>query len=161
MKKLKIYLDTSVINFLFADDSPEYKENTKEFFNNFVKTGFYDVYISDVVVKEIERTPYEEKKIELLSVIRNYGLKIFEGNQESEILAQKYIEQNVIPKRKIDDARHIAIATINNFDILLSWNFKHLSNINKQISIRIVNEQNGYYYPLILCTPLEVLYETN
>lgn len=48
MNKLKIYLDTSVINFLFADDAPEFKEITKDFFEKYVTE--YDVYISDIVI---------------------------------------------------------------------------------------------------------------
>jgi len=48
MNKLKIYLDTSVINFLFADDAPEFKEITKDFFEKYITE--YDVYISDIVI---------------------------------------------------------------------------------------------------------------
>jgi len=44
-------------------------------------------------------------------------------------------------------------------DILLSWNFKHLANIKKQMGVKLVNERNGYLYPLLLTTPMEVLYE--
>ena len=53
MKNLSVYLDTSVINFLFADDSPERKAITIDFFDNFIQTGIYETYISDVVIAEI------------------------------------------------------------------------------------------------------------
>ena len=56
MAKTKIYLDTSVINFLFAEDAPEKKEITRDFFSNFVATGIYETFISDVVVQEINNT---------------------------------------------------------------------------------------------------------
>ena len=56
MKKTKIYLDTTVINFLFAEDSPEYMKKTKEFFSEYVKPKIYDVYASEVVIKEIYKT---------------------------------------------------------------------------------------------------------
>jgi hypothetical protein len=161
MRKLKIYLDTSVINFLFAEDSEAYRNDTVDFFDNYVKTGYYDVYVSDVVIEEINRTKDIQKRNKLLSVISSYKIKIYQRNAESELLAKKYIENNIIPLNKPDDARHIAIATINNFDILLSWNFKHLANVKKQLSIKILNEQYGYNYPLILTTPLEVLYEND
>ena len=69
MKKLKIYLDTSVINFLFADDVPEFRKITEDFFENYVKKGKYLVYVSDVVIAEIEKTKYGDKKKLLLEVI--------------------------------------------------------------------------------------------
>ncbi len=49
MRKLKIYLDTSVINFLFATDSPEFMAVTRDFFEFYVKKEVYDVYLSDIV----------------------------------------------------------------------------------------------------------------
>ncbi|MEW6609021.1 MAG: type II toxin-antitoxin system VapC family toxin [bacterium] len=157
MKKLKIYLDTSVINFLFADDAPEFKKITKEFFEKYVKK--YIVYISDVVIREIEETKDEAKKMKLLKVIEKYPLRILRLDKESDKLANIYIKEKVIPAKKMEDAQHIAISTCNQIDILLSWNFKHLANIQKQLSVKIVNEKEGYFYPLILTNPMEVIYK--
>ncbi|MEI6126614.1 MAG: hypothetical protein WCQ99_08705 [Pseudomonadota bacterium] len=56
MKKLKIYLDTSVINFLFADDAPDFKMVTEDFFKNYVLRKKFDVYASDVLIREVEKT---------------------------------------------------------------------------------------------------------
>lgn len=161
MIKLKIYLDTSIISFLFADDAPELKRITEEFFENYVKKDIYVVYISDIVVREIEKTRDEMKKIKLLEIIGKYSLRILRLNEDSHTLANIYIREKIIPARKIEDAQHIAISTCNQIDILLSWNFKHLSNIQKQINVRIVNEKEGYFYPLILTNPMEVIYEND
>lgn len=62
MKKLKVYLDTSVINFLFADDAPELKAATVDFFDNFIRTGIYETYISEYVLFEINRTTEKFQK---------------------------------------------------------------------------------------------------
>ncbi len=161
MRKLKIYLDTSVINFLFADDVPEFKKITEDFFMNYVKKGKYLVYISDVVIAEIAKTKDKEKRKLLLKVIEEYSLRILTLDETSDRLASVYIVEKIIPQKKIEDAQHIAIATSNQMDILLSWNFKHLSNIQKQIDVKIVNEKEGYFYPLILTNPMEVIYENN
>ncbi|MBI4690193.1 MAG: hypothetical protein HY754_08000 [Nitrospirae bacterium] len=161
MRKLKLYLDTSVLNFLYADDVPEFKNITEEFFENYVKKDKYIVYISDVVIREIEKTRDETKKINLLKLIKKYSLKILTLNEYSEALADVYIKEKIIPSRKIEDARHIAISTCNQIDILVSWNFKHLANIQKQIAVKIINEQEGYFYPLLLTNPMEVIYENN
>ena len=161
MKKLKIYLDTSVLNFLFADDVPEFKKITDDFFENYIKKEKYLVYISDVVIREIEKTKDITQKTRLLEVVKKYALRILTLNEESDKLAKIYIKEKIIPARKIEDAQHIAISTCNQIDILLSWNFKHLANIQKQIDVKIVNEREGYFYPLILTNPMEVTYESD
>lgn len=159
MKKLRIYLDTSVINFLFADDAPELQRITTTFFDRFVKTETYAVYVSDVVIREIHKTPNDIKRKQLLDVISEYQLRIVTVNEEIDRLAQLYIEQHIIPPHKLEDAEHIAIATVHQMDVLLSWNFKHLANIKKQRAICAINEQENYCYPLILTNPMEVMYE--
>ncbi|HLG30651.1 MAG TPA: hypothetical protein VI387_10610, partial [Candidatus Brocadiales bacterium] len=122
MKKLKIYLDTSVINFLFADDVPEFKKITEDFFENYVKKGKYLVYISDVVIAEIEKTKKGNKKKLLLEVIEKYSLRILALDETSNKLSNVYLREKIIPPKKLEDAQHIAIATCNQMDILLSWN---------------------------------------
>jgi len=161
MKPLKIYLDTSVINFLFANDTPDLKIITKDFFENFVRLGKYQVFVSDVVIREMEMTEDADRRAQLVSVVRDYSLRILRLNEEAERLAYTYITEKIIPPRNIEDARHIAIASCNQMDILLSWNFKHLANIHKQLAVKIINEREGYFYPLILTNPMEALYEND
>lgn len=148
-----------MINFLFADDAPELKKITEEFFNDYVKKEKYLVYISDVVIREIEKTKDEAKKTKLLKVIEKHRLRILTLDKESDKLAGIYIKEKVVPAKKIEDAQHIAISTCNQMNILLSWNFKHLANIQKQLKVKIVNEKEGYFYPLILTNPMEVIYK--
>ncbi len=159
MKKLGIYLDTSVINFLFADDAPDFKQATLDFFEN--QSEFYELYISDVVILEIDQDPDEDHKTNLFSIIDRYKIIILPDApiEEIKVLDRKYIEKGIIPGSKINDALHVAYATIYNLDILLSWNFKHLANVNKEIKIQLVNNEEGYRYPLRLVSPLEVLHE--
>lgn len=161
MKQTRVYLDTSVINFLFAEDSPEFMAITKEFFENFVALKIYDTFISDVVIEEINKTQNEQKKKNLLEVIRKYELNVVLFSKEANILATVYVNEKIILSKKVEDARHIAIATINNFDVLLSWNFKHLANINKKQKIKFINEKEGYHYPLDLLTPIQLIYEND
>jgi hypothetical protein len=161
MKKLKIYLDTSIINFLFASDAPDFKEITEDFFNNYVGKGIYDSYISDIVLDEINRTIEEDKRRKLLQVIEDFAIPVDTYNKEAERLALIYLNEGIVPIKKFDDARHIGLATVNSYDILLSWNFKHLANINKRNKIKIINEREGYFYPLDLVTPIQLIYDEN
>lgn len=158
MNKLKIYFDTSVINFLFADDSPEKRDITVEYFNDYVKQNVYEHYISQIVIDEIQRTTNIKQKDQLLQVIDRFNLPFLPLEPEMQIneLALAYIKKNVIPEKKLDDALHVAIATIHNIDILLSWNYKHLANINKEKQILIVNLELGYYKTPRLTNPMEV-----
>jgi len=157
-KKLNVYLDTSVINFLFAEDSPEKQNLTVQFFEDYARLGKIEAYISDVVVVEINRTPDREKKRNLRSVRDKYGLKLLDIDMdEIEPLVDKYLEREIIPLKKVEDAQHIAIATVKEMDVLVSWNFRHLANIKIERKVLLVNNEMGYYYPLRLTTPLEVM----
>lgn len=134
MRKLKLYLDTSVLNILFAEDVPEFKKITEEFFE-IVKIGKrFEVYISDVVINEIIKTNDIIKRNSLLSIIEDYHLIRLPNDKDVEIskLAEVYINKGIIPKVKIEDALHIAYAVVL---------------------------ENGYNYPIRIITPMEVDYE--
>jgi predicted nucleic acid-binding protein len=160
-KKLKIYLDTSVINFLFSEQSPEKKEITIDFFQNYVSKEIFDVYISPLVIEEINRTNNVNKLNLLLNVVRDFNLKSVDITQSEEIisLANEYLSKGVLPKNSEADALHIAICIINNIDILLTWNFKHLANINRRKKVYLINIENNYNNSFEILTPMEVVYE--
>lgn len=159
--RLKVYLDTSVPNFLFAVDSPEKMEVTKDLFENFLRTSIYRSFISPVVIAEIEETKELDKKERLLNVFKEYPIEFldYSESEEKEIqeLADKYIENKIIPEKKVSDAFHIAICVVKGIDYLVSWNYKHLANINKENRIRIVNLELGYRHDLRIITPLELV----
>jgi predicted nucleic acid-binding protein len=160
---LKIYLDTSVINFLYADDAPEKKQITVEFFDQFILPRIYDAFISSFVVGEIEQTSDPEKRAKLLQVLENYPLEILELSARLSIedLAKEYLRAGIIPVKKQIDAYHVATSVITQMDFLVSWNYKHLANVNKEKRIRVVNLENNYLHDLRIVTPLELMnYET-
>ncbi len=123
-KQLKIYLDTSVINFLFADDALEKKEITIEFFERYIKSAVYEPFISQFVEDEINQTDDETKKDQLLNVIGEYDLNYLPVNNNDEIekLVSAYLKEQIVPQNKLLDALHVAISTINHIDFLVSWN---------------------------------------
>ena len=96
MKKTKLYLDTSVTSFLYADDSLEKREVTIRFWN-VLKLGLYDVVISDILLTEISKCEkplaqnLEDKLTELV-------LEIVSVNEDVYLLAQKYIDEGIIPQ---------------------------------------------------------------
>jgi len=160
MKKLRIYLDTSVINFLFADDSPDFRKATVEFFTQHAQK--YALYISEVVLVEIARDPNHAHRQKLESALQQYAMALLPADRRGEIerLGDLYIAQRVIPAGNRDDAFHVAYATVFEIDVLLSWNFKHLANVRRETLILAVNQKEGYRHPLRLLSPLEVEDET-
>jgi hypothetical protein len=143
MKKIKVYLDTSIINFLIVEDSPDYRKDTELFFETVIATNKIEPYISRVVFEEINNTVEIERREKLLSILKKYShIKTLvaddENAKEIEFLVGEYIKNKIITEKKIADAFHVAYSTVFEMDILLSWNFKHLANVNKEHKILIV-----------------------
>jgi len=155
MRKLKLYLDTSVWNFYYADDAPEKMEVTRQFFES-LKSGNYEIYSSAVVIREIGNAD-ENTMSELITLMNKYMPIILEVNDEVDELADIYIAKGVVPEKKRDDALHIAIATVNEMDALVSWNYRHLANLNKKEKVHAVNIIHGFLKELEMITPMEVI----
>ena len=150
MKKLKIYVDTSVIGGCFDD---EFKEFSNLLFDQF-NTGKCIPVISDVTIRELERAPTEVADI--IKIIDSEILVIVSIDDEIRALARDYIDEGVMTIKNIEDATHIAAAVVSNVDVLVSWNFKHIVNINKIHLINAVNVKHGYH-SLEIFTPREVI----
>jgi len=164
MKKLKVYLDTSIINFLYINDSPEYRKATEVFFSNVVGKNRIETFISNIVIDELNNTKDKNHREILLKTLEKYpNIKtlVAENDKIEEIafLGENYIKNGIIPPKKIADSLHIAYTTLFQMDILLSWNFQHLANINKEQKVITLNRTLGYYYPFRMANPLEVYYE--
>lgn len=156
MKKLQLYIETSVWNFYFANDSPEKKEYTIQFFNNVVSRGLCEVYISDTVIREVLKAE-EDVKNNLLNLINRFDVTVLDITEEINELANIYLSECALPCRAIADATHTAIATVYGIDCLISWNLKHLANLNRIKKINSVNLKSGYRQ-IDIFTPMEVLY---
>ena len=151
MSEFKIYLDTSVISALFDIRNPERQDLTESFIKNI---GDYECYISEVVLAEINDIKHISLKEKFRNAVINY--KVLEINEENRKLSNRYIENNAIPKKYSEDALHIAIATLNKIDYLLSWNFRHIVKIKTRKIINEVNLSLGYS-KLKIITPAELL----
>ena len=149
MKQQKVYLDTSVIGGCF---DPEFSKWSIHLFDDF-KNKTYIPVVSDIVEAEIQDAPdiIKQKYFQLLEI----GCIILNAGEESLTLASKYQEKNILSKNYFDDGMHIALATINNIDILVSLNFKHIVHFNKIHMFNAVNLELGYK-PIEIYSPREV-----
>jgi hypothetical protein len=164
MNKLKVYLDTSIINFLYVEDSPDYRKATEVFFEDVIAKNKIETYISNIVIDEINKTEEEKQRNRLLGTFEKYtNIKTLIAENETiddiAFLGENYIKNGIIPPKKAADSLHIAYSTIFQMDVLLSWNFQHLANINKEQKIIILNKTLGYNYPFRMANPLEVYFE--
>lgn len=152
MKKLKVYLDTSILNFAFDQNAPKEHRITNKLFEQISE---YDPHISDIVLEEINRCP-EPRRGKMISLITQHEIKQLRLDEVTQELARKYIEQGIIPEKYEDDAFHIAIATVNNLDVILSWNFEHIVKLKTKREVTAINLLMGYK-EIDIYSPLEVV----
>jgi len=149
---MRVYIDTSVFGGCF---DKEYRTCSAQLFKEF-RRGIKKAVISDLTIRELEDAPVKVKN--LLNSIPDKSKEIvFAGNEDID-LANAYIAEGVITERFFNDALHIALATISKVDVLVSWNFKHIVNINRIRLYNAVNLKNGYSL-IEIRSPLEVIYE--
>lgn len=154
MRKLKLYIETSVWNFVFDEDSPNEMEITKNFFDS-VRQGNYEIFISEVVIREIENAS-ENRRKSLAELIKDISPIELLLTAEADELANLYLEHGIVPRAKIDDARHISIATDHEMDAVITWNYRHLANLRKAELFNAINLERGYTKRLEIVTPMEV-----
>jgi rRNA-processing protein FCF1 len=148
MKVLSVYIENSVIGGYFDE---EFKEHTRKLFDEF-KKGKYKPVISSHVIAELENGAPENIKENL----RTLNYEEFTVNDEMIQLAEKYMEQKIVSEKYYSDALHIAVATIIGVDVLVSWNFKHIVNLDRIKLFNSVNLREGYTI-LEIRTPREVV----
>ena len=114
------------------------------------------IVLSDLTLREIEDAPENVKSV--IKNIPDIHKEMVVLNEEAKGLATRYIEEGVVSEQYLVDAQHIAIVTLYRVDVLVSWNFKHIVNLEK---IRLYNSVNlKYGYQLIdIRSPREVLHE--
>ena len=147
MKTLRIYIENSVIGGYF---DKEFKIPTGKLFDLF-KKGVYKAVISAHTVTELDGAPDDVK-----TNLQTIDFEKHEVSEEMLALSQKYMAEKIIGKKFQGDALHIAIATVLGVDALVSWNFKHIVNLNKIRLFNSVNLHEGYAI-LDIRTPLEVI----
>jgi len=136
--KHKIYIDTSVFGGVFDE---EFSEHTMPLFDR-IRSGEFIVLFSTVTQDELESVP--EKVKELVKGLSANLTEFIEISTEAVDLATEYITEKVVGPTSFADCLHIALATINRADFLVSWNFKHIVNLERIRGYNSINIKNGY-----------------
>ena len=137
-RRLTLYLDTSVIGGYY---DVEFEKETKLLFED-IANGEYRVLCSTLTEDELIKAPERVRK--LLSELPESIKQKIELTEEATLLADCYITENVVGKTSREDCLHIAMATINRADILVSWNFKHIVNVKRIRGYNAINLKYGY-----------------
>ena len=128
------------------------REPSKRFLRQ-CRTGLFIPYISSMVPQEIARASARDADQMVVEINRLAPIAL----APSEQLAEGYLKAGIVPAKKRDDARHVALATVSGMEILVSWNHRHLANKRKKELFNAVNKLAGRARPLEICTPFEVL----
>lgn len=149
VKKLRIYLDTSVIGGCYDE---EFAHASLRLFRA-VRNGRAIVLVSPITTEEPEDAPEQVRRVlDELPADMQEGLSL---SKEITDLAQAYLAERVVPANFADDALHIAFATVYGADVLVSWNFRHIVNLSRIHQFNAVNLVQGYR-PLEIRSPLEL-----
>lgn len=136
--KQRIYIDTSVVGGYFDE---EFKEATIKLFERLIRDEVIFV-VSDLLDLELINAPTHVRLL-----LHSYPADKFqriEVTEEAIKLADTYINEKVVGKTSLEDCRHIALATIYKVDVLASWNFKHIVNLDRIKGYNSVNMRLGY-----------------
>ena len=150
----RLYFDTSVFGGAFDD---EFKGPTLKLFNKVISGDILCVY-SDLSRTELSFAPQFVR--EYFSQLPKENMEQIYINDEVIKLANKYIEKKNLSPSSFDDCLHIAVATISRVNTLVSWNFKHIVNVNKISGYNSLNLVMGYS-PIEIRSPVEILDHEN
>lgn len=149
MKKLRVYIDTSVIAGCLDDEFSLESNQLMEA----IKQEKFILLMSDIIVSELINAPQAVKDI-LLSIPQRV-IEVVKITPEVLQLRDAYINEGVVTSKSINDATHVAAATIARADAIISWNFKHIVRLDKMKGYNQINLLNGYGI-LTIISPLEV-----
>ena len=137
-RKERYYIDTSVIGGCLDE---EFKNASRRLMGLFIE-GEKVALVSDITMAELSEAPKEVQRI--LEEVPDVHVERVSLDGESNDLSASYIKARVIPKRFLADSQHIAIATVAKADVIISWNFKHIVNIERIRGFNSVNVKHGY-----------------
>lgn len=146
----RVYIDTSVVGGQF---DKEFSVDTVPFFAAVTK-GLFVIIVSDLLEAELLRAPQQVK--DFLPSLPPQQIESIRLTQEAGELADQYIIAKVVGQTSRADCQHIAMATLAKADILVSWNFKHIVNLDKIRGYNGINYQLGHNM-IEIRTPKEII----
>jgi len=156
--KPKVYIETTIVSYLTAWRSQQLvmaanQETTRGWWDD--ERYNFDLYISEAVIQEASAgdATAAQRRLEVIQELPELPI-----TDDVRQLAKALIENTPLPEKARVDAIHIATATVNGMDYLLTWNCRHIANATLRNAMGAVCQSAGYEMPVI-CTPVELLAE--
>ena len=148
--KFRIYTDTSVVG---GCEDEEFAGHSIRLMESFVR-GECVLVLSSLTIQELAVAPADVRR--RLASVPEAHIETLQLDAEARDLAEAYVSAGVLTAKMRADAQHIAIATVARVDVLVSWNFKHIVNLERIHGYNSVNLRRGY--PMLeIRTPREVM----
>lgn len=154
--KPKVYIETSILSYLTARQSNDLRvaanqNTTHEWWED--RRGDFDIFISEFVTSEVSLGDplIAQKRLDIAE-----NLPTLNVTEAVRALAKKLVLEGPIPDKAEMDAYHIAVATVNGLEYLLTWNCTHIANAAMRPRIEEICRQQGFEPPII-CTPQELM----
>ena len=153
MKKLKVYVETTIFNRYFEPERDNHKE-TKFFFEE-IEAGKFEAYTSAYVLQELAKAS-ESKRSDMLAMIGRYNISLIGESFEAEALADEYMAHKILSEKHFYDRAHIACASVSGMDMIISLNYAHINRITTKIKTGLINKLYGYG-EIYIGSPMEVI----
>jgi hypothetical protein len=145
-----VYADSSVIG---GCEDAEFRAESLALWQQFVD-GVHTLVLSEHTLRELAGAPAAVRA--RLAQLPETDVVMLPDSDEAYELAEAYLQRGVVGRGSYADALHIALATVGRADVLVSWNFKHMVNLNRIRLVHSVNVERGYSL-LEIRSPKEVL----
>ena len=155
MRIPSIYLETTIFNFPFVDDAPQYKADTIRLFEE-IRAGKFKPYTSEYVIQELEKTIDTEKRQKMIALISDCKITVIPDSEEIRAFTDVYVSEGIIPAKFSTDGLHIAAAAVAGLDYIVSLNFRHIVKHKTIIQTEFINAREGYRR-VFIHTPAEVI----
>jgi predicted nucleic acid-binding protein len=156
MSKPTVYVETTVISYLAARPSRDpivagHQQATRDFWSE--APARFRLLSSEFVVRECSSGDLEAAA-ERLRLLRD--VEKLEVSDAAIGLTNALLEGDAIPPSEPRDAAHIAVAAVHGIQYLVTWNFRHIANPQRQRDIELVCVKAGFDPPII-CSPESLL----
>ena len=148
--KARLYIETTVVSYYAARPSRDvviagHQQATQDLWSRF--GHHYEPYVSALVVREAGKGDPRQAQGRLAAIS---PFPVLDVDVEAEALAAKLMTGKAVPEEYPEDALHVALATVNGMEVLVTWNFSHLNNPFSRVMIRQIVENEGYTCPEIV-----------
>jgi hypothetical protein len=135
---LRVYIDTSVI---WGCVDAQFRGPSRRLIER-AERGEVTLVVSEATLQELERAPKAVRDV--FGAIGAENVEVTEPADAVGELAEHYIQAGILTEESLDEAEHIAAATVAGVSVLASWNFRHMVNFRRIQRYNDVNRDAGY-----------------